>query len=103
MEDYCGAVGGTLDLDSKVSEGTTIVASFPISTSLAGTPSTVAEAHTDGAPLAPSNGNGHGELSERGEVTTLVVVDDQPDFCSLVRELLAPYRQFRVLARPTMV
>ncbi len=97
MEDYCGAVGGSLEVESKVNDGTMIAASFPISMSLADRPS-AAERVLDGVPPAPSNGNGHSELSANGEVTTLVVVDDQPDFCALVRELLAPYRQFQVLA-----
>ena len=31
-------------------------------------------------------------------VTTLLVVDDQPDFCELIKDLLKPYEEFQILA-----
>ena len=32
-----------------------------------------------------------------GSVTTLLIVDDQPDFCALIKELLLPYKEFGVV------
>ena len=30
--------------------------------------------------------------------TTLLIIDDQPDFCGLVRDLLRPHKEFQVVA-----
>ena len=66
-----------------------------------------ANGHSNGLSNGHSNGhaNGHSEELEalkdvdaRGEAapTRLVVVDDQPDFCMLIRELLSPYDELNV-------
>ena len=52
----------------------------------------------------PSNGNGKGSVDHghpadwiKEGVTTLLVVDDQPDFCELIKDLLKPYEEFQIL------
>ena len=95
MEDYCGAEGGTLVIDSDLGEGTTVEAVFPLSI--------IHSDDTGRAIGARVDDPGPDTLlatpvTESGRVTRLVVVDDRSDFCALVRDLLRPYADFAVVA-----
>ena len=120
MQDYCGAVGGVIDVQSEVGKGTAIVATFPLAKASGGA---LVHSFSNGTGNGHHNGNGNGHHSGNGngnghqlekngigattsdpgwswaqeEATTLLIVDDQVDFCGLVRELLRPYQEFRVL------
>ena len=103
MQDYCGSVGGALNIKSTTGEGTTVTASFTIGQGS----ESPAKGQVDLSSLAngtgPSNGNGNhsaenGHVIHGQHVTNLMVVDDQPDFCGLVRELLKPYDDFQITA-----
>ena len=130
MQDYCGAVGGVIDVQSEVGKGTAIVATFPLAKASGGG---LVHSFSNGNGNGHHNGNGNGHHSGNGngngnghhngngnghhlekdgigattpdpgwswaqeEGTTLLIVDDQVDFCGLVRELLRPYQEFRVL------
>ena len=111
MQDYCSAAGGTLVLESIPGQGTTIAASFALPTMVA----TVELTNNHDRPTngngrrGSSNGNGksHRSLSDAGPdkmshvkealATSLLIVDDQPDFCELVTELVKPYSDFHVV------
>ena len=106
IQDYCGAVGGVLQIKSDVGEGTTISSSFPISTNnaTATSPSFVTGLPNGVACASSSEGNDVGSvyleqvMHQKAEAaTTLLVVDDQPDYCGLVKELLKPYEEFQVV------
>ena len=106
MEDYCGALSGTLQINSEVGKGTTIIASFPVSVKRPrSTTYNRNDTFKDTVRTWPSHGNGNGSSAEHSTnldgaaVTTLVVVDDQPDFCGLVEDLLKPYNEFKILAK----
>ncbi len=106
MEDYCGAVGGTVKIESAIAKGTSIIASFPLAAKKPRSTAYNDNDTLDGlAPALPSNGNGNGSSTKYptarndGKVTTLIVVDDQPDFCGLVEDLLKPYTEFKILAK----
>ncbi len=105
MQDYCGSVGGALNIKSTRGQGTTVTASFAIRRGS----ESPAKGHVDLSSLAngtgPYNGNGNrngkhsavnGHIIHDQNVTNLMVVDDQPDFCGLVKELLKPYDDFQI-------
>jgi len=109
MQDYCGAVGGTLEIKSNTGEITTIVASFPIPSETEALPLSVTEVPKEAAYVLSSNGNGNGNGKKSAAlrramyqgneaVTTLVVADDEPEFCGLVADLLRPYKEFQIVA-----
>ena len=109
MEDYCGAVGGTLKVESTPGEGTAIMISVPIPESTATSRPKIAEDLVKPAATALA-ANGNGKVSadpwhangangrEQKQATTLLIVDDQPDFCGLIKDLLKPYEDFSVAA-----
>ena len=111
MQDYCSAAGGTLTLESKPSQGTTIAAAFALPAMVAMMASSNSHEHpTNGnghEGPANRNGNSHHSLSEASServsfmeeapATSLLIVDDQPDFCELVTELVKPYSDFHVV------
>ena len=108
IQDYCGAVGGALEVVSSMGRGTTIAVRFPVparKTEKAAVAMGVNGTYAETIRTTPSaNGTGtvHAkprEVSGHKEeaATTLLIVDDQPDFCGLVEELLRPYREFQVV------
>ena len=99
MQDYCGAVGGTLVVQSQVGAGTTIHTTFALDHARSVNP--LGEEHLTILPSAATELDSAAifqaqPLKERGQ-TTILVVDDQPDFCGLVTELVSPYDDLRVV------
>ena len=110
MQDHCGAVGGSLQIESIAGEGTAMIASFPLpKRRMAADAPSLPHFIDETVPILSSNGNGNGngkgavdhvhpaDWIKEG-VTTLLVVDDQPDFCELIKDLLKPYEEFQILA-----
>ena len=106
MQDYCGAIGGKVDVTSKIGQGTTIQTSFPIAVKETSPVShsqvalfhETAEAIASEGPDGKINGAGYATKHKPQVATTLLIVDDQPDFCGLVKELLKPYPDFEIAA-----
>ena len=101
MQDYCRAVGGTMQIGSVAGEGATISTFFPLSA----VAQAISNLPTMVAPVSIMDDDGWGPIdpvpASHGDaepVTTLLIVDDQPDFCGLVTDLLRPYPDFRILA-----
>ena len=93
MQDYCGAAGGAVQVNSVVGEGTTIATSFQISPRKS--KATSSHALTENGRDRTQWDQGH----DSGQKTTnLLIVDDQPNFCGLIKELLEPYPDFQVAA-----
>ncbi len=103
MQDHCGSKGGRLEVESRVGDGTSVVATFPVGL-------TNGQLHLghnstekfDAYELV-ENGNGRiDEIQPLGPTVkppiTVLIVDDQPDFCALVREMLKPYPELQVVA-----
>ena len=90
MEDYCGAEGGSLDISSDLGRGTTVSAVFPLAVVASGQ----ADRQPEPPPAAPEPTDSRRVPSS---TKTVVVVDDQPDFCGLVKDLLRPYADFDIV------
>ena len=104
MQDYCGAVGGTLVVQSQPGAGTTIHTSFSLTDDRSASrldedpalvSSSISSSTTEIDSTVILHEQHHSEALD--QTTTLLLVDDQPDFCGLVRELLSPYEDFRVV------
>ncbi len=103
MHDYCGAEGGLLTLDSQPGQGTTVMARFPRSPDAVSLVPAGGSQRNPTGPLPDPQGSSASEESSGGDpmsqqtIRTLVV-DDQPDFCDLVKEILQTHKDFQVIA-----
>ena len=103
MQDYCGAANGTVQIMSRLGEGTTVVSSFSLSVSTAHELTESQAGPTEGATLAiMSEYRGQSEswtpFIEGATAVKVLIVDDQPDFCDLVQDTLKPYgSEFQVV------
>ena len=98
MQDYCGAAGGKIEIDSSVGQGTTITSVFPVSVGEVAAPSDEEESLEYAEPVgAHAPPPGAATPPQREGVTTVMIVDDQPEFCSLVEEMLKPFPDFQVI------
>ncbi len=103
MHDYCGAQDGSLTVESQPGRGTTVIARFQRSAhedgwEVAGGPKAGAtgfspDSDPAGGPKAGPTGGAGTE-----QKTTVLVVDDQPDFCDFARDLLMRTNDFQVVA-----
>ncbi len=104
MHDYCGAAGGEIRIASEPGHGTTVISSFPVPAAAGSrlAPEKV-EAYDEAPNPSESVGAGQKPMGsatsfDNGSAAKILIVDDQPDFCSLVRELLKPFDdEFRVV------
>ncbi|MBM4404768.1 MAG: response regulator [Chloroflexi bacterium] len=84
MQDYSRAEGGSVTFTSRPGKGTAVIATFPTPRPAAASPQ-AAQPAQDHAAREAANGQ-----------KTLLVVDDQPDFCAYVLEMLKPYTDVRI-------
>ena len=97
MRDYCGAEGGSLTMEGHPGRGATVVARFPQP------PDPKAVARLAEKMPRPGELESGGEARKRSAngpatgQTTLLLVDDQPDFCAYLLEMLKPHRDLRVV------
>ena len=105
MQDHCGSMGGSLEVVSEVGKGTSVVATFPLGREASPGPDRDHESYEEpGSEWGVDQGCVRTDASEKtlsgvksGPVKVLII-DDQPDFCTLIREMLKPYKDFKVVA-----
>jgi CheY-like chemotaxis protein len=85
MQDFCSAEGGSVAIQSAPGRGATITAKFP-------------KPRDARAPMPPEvlppRQASRGTSPAR--VTTVLLVDDQPDFCAYLLELFKPHADLRI-------
>ncbi len=86
MRDYCGAEGGTLTMESRPGQGSAVVARFPKPADARAVPDSL-----------PETARPHGARGSATKVTTILLVDDQPDFCAYLLGMLKPHSDLRVV------
>ena len=105
MQDYCGSASGNIQIISEAGAGTALISSFPVLVVEENGRSQMEEAglHDYQVPPLSNLATDRPESAEPVSTATVsnqvkvLIVDDQPDYCNLVSEVLSSYKEFAIV------